>query len=297
MRHHIFQLTLFGAYILGITILMIVSGIGITPGRYSFVLILGTLFIKKTRKFLLDWIPFLFIFISYEFLSGFTGSLNFRVHFIESYHFDQFFFHTIPTIQLQNSLYTPGALHWYDYMGVTLYLLHFALIFIFGLILWFKDLFWFRQYIIGLLLLSYGALITYIVFPSSPPWLASQSGYIPKVYHITEAALAHFPNILHLPALYQNLNPNPIAAIPSLHTAFPFLVLLFSVSFFKWKGFLFLPYFLAIVFSIVYMGEHYIVDVLIGMIYASGFFIGAKILSHHRKILSKLSLPFKTSKQ
>jgi len=293
MKHHALQFSLFTAYMLVMTALMIWQGVGITPDRYALVLILGTLFVKKTRKFLLDWIPFIFLLISYDFLRSLTPKLNFRVHYIESFHFDQSVFGQAPTITLQNWLYHAGTLHWYDYGTTMFYFLHFALILIFGFMLWFKNLAQFRQYVLGLLLLSYTAWFTYIVFPSAPPWLASADGYIPNVNHILASTLQTFPERLHIPTIYQSFDPNQVAAIPSLHAAYPTMVLLFAWDFFGFKASFFLLYVLGACFSLVYLGEHYVIDILIGIGYAVAFFFLAKLLSHHKEILGKLSLPFR----
>ena len=68
----------------------------------GFVLLLGTLLIKRTRSFILDWIPFLFILIAYDFLRSLAPILNPRVHYFELIWADQTLFRSIPTISLQN---------------------------------------------------------------------------------------------------------------------------------------------------------------------------------------------------
>lgn len=83
MRHRIFNISLFVIYIVGMTALMIWQGVGIAPDRYAFVLLLASLLVKRTRSFILDWIPFLFILISYDFLRGFADNLGQRVNFLE----------------------------------------------------------------------------------------------------------------------------------------------------------------------------------------------------------------------
>ena len=81
-----------------------------------------------------------------------------------------------------------------------------------------------------------------------------------------------------LPSIYHNFNPNAVAAMPSLHAAYPFLVLLYALRFFKKKGLFFIPYVLGVWFSLVYLGEHYFVDVVAGAIYAVIFyFISVKL--------------------
>src|SRR5262249_15019553 len=70
------------------------------------------------------------------------------------------------------------------------------------------------------------------------------------------------------PTLAQSFDVNPVAAMPSLHAAFPSLVTLFGFECFGGYGFLLLAYACAMCFAIVALGEHYVVDVLAGILLA-----------------------------
>ncbi len=73
--------------------------------------------------------------------------------------------------------------------------------------------------------------------------------------------------------IWGKLSGNPVAALPSLHAAYPWLVLLFAVKFFGRPGLLFLAYNLALWFTVVYLGHHWVVDILAGMAWATVCFI------------------------
>lgn len=277
MKHRVFTISLFIVYITTMTAIMIWQGIGIAPDRYVFILFLGTLLIKKTRQFILDWLPFIFLLLSYDFLRGLAGKPIFPVHYQELIQADQAIFGFLPTQALQTMFFQPSTLSWYDFLFTILYFLHFALPLAFAFLLWMLNRTHFREFITGILMLSYAAWVTFVIFPAAPPWLASQEGYSPKVYKILDSSLTSFPEKLKLPTIYHTFNPNPIAAVPSLHAAYPLLVFLFSLHFFKKKAIFFLPYVLTVWLSIVYLGEHYVVDVVAGAIYAVVFYA----LSHH----------------
>lgn len=270
------------------TAMMIWQGIGLAPDRYAFVLLLGSLLVKRTRAFLLDWIPFLFILLSYDFLRGFADDVSQRVHMLELIEYERNLFGMIPTVELQKLFFKPGNLQWYDYIATVVYFLHFALPLSIGFFLWIKNRSYFRQFITGIILLSYAGWITYVVYPAAPPWMAAKQGHLEGITKIMDQSSRAFPTKIDLPTVYHKFNPNPVAAIPSLHAAYPLLVLLFLVRFFKWKGFLFLPYLLAVWFSIVYLGEHYVIDVLAGAIYAVVFYILAKEILHNVKFRSAI---------
>lgn len=293
MEHRVFNISLFVIYIVGMTALMIWQGIGIDPSRYVFVLLLASLLVKRTRSFILDWTPFLFILLSYDFLRGFADNLGQRVHFSELINWERGLFGQIPTTALQNLLYNPSSASWLDYFATMFYFLHFALPLSFGFILWLFNRGYFRQFVTGILLLSYSAWVTFLIFPAAPPWMAGNEGYIPQVRKILEVTLIAFPDKWDLPSVYHNFNPNPVAAMPSLHGAYPLLILLFALKFFKLKGLIFLPYVLLTWFSIVYLGEHYVVDIIGGAIYAIIFYFVAirlHVIDWGRKLNSILRL-------
>lgn len=262
------------------TALMIWQGIGIAPDRYAFILLLGSLFIKKTREFLLDWIPFLFILISYDFLRSFSDTLNQNVHYQELIEWEVALFGQIPTVFLQSQLLSTTNLSWYDYVATIFYFLHFALPLGFGFLLWVFSRGNFRRFVTGISIMSYAAWISYTIYPAAPPWLATQEGYVQGVTKILDFTLNVFPEKISLPTIYHQFTPNQVAAIPSMHAAYPFLVLLFSLRFFGFKALLFLPYVVSVWFAIVYLGEHYVVDILFGVVYALLFYFITEEVFH-----------------
>ena len=69
---------------------------------------------------------------------------------------------------------------------------------------------------------------------------------------------------------------NPVAALPSLHAAFPMLLLCFFWRTGTWVRVLGIAYVLAMGWTLVYGGEHYIFDVLLGWIYAVAVYFGVR---------------------
>ncbi len=273
MRHHHFHFYLFIIYLILATTLMVKLGIGITPDRYLIVLLIASLFTHKVFKFLHDFLPFILVILGYDFLRGFADDLNPRIHYLEKVHATQFLFNGhIPTVELQHLFYTPGVLHWYDYGGSFLYLLHFAVPLGFAFILWLYNRRGFLEFSVGLSLVSYSALLFYLIFPTAPPWLAAKHGYIPEVTKILTVVVRSFPEQYHLPTIYRSIGSNLVAAIPSMHAGYAFLVFLYAIRYFKKWGLIFLPYFLLMWLTIIYLGEHYIIDILIAVLFDMVFF-------------------------
>ena len=128
----------------------------------------------------------------------------------------------------------------------------------------------FMTHVFSLLLVSVLAEITFVLAPTAPPWLAAQSGHLPHVHEILKQALAD----LHMTAAAQAKGDpgayNIVAAVPSLHVAWPTAGLLAILAFRlpRWVLVVQLIQLIAVVLAIVYTGEHYVFDALAGALYA-----------------------------
>jgi membrane-associated phospholipid phosphatase len=96
---------------------------------------------------------------------------------------------------------------------------------------------------------------------------------VPYLYRIIGEMWNHTDGMYPAAGLFQNGNEyvNEVAAVPSLHAAFPVMFTLFFWSSARgrpWLRVLLVAYPLAMAFTLVYAGEHYVFDVLLGWIYA-----------------------------
>ena len=72
-------------------------------------------------------------------------------------------------------------------------------------------------------------------------------------------------------SIYENGDfVNPVAAMPSLHAAFPLMLLLFFWSVGGWVRLALGAYTLAMAFTLVYGGEHFVADIVAGWAMALG---------------------------
>ena len=79
--------------------------------------------------------------------------------------------------------------------------------------------------------------------------------------------------------MFYGVNPNGVAAFPSLHAGYPFLSFLVLRNAFGRIGWLALAYAAAVWWAIVFTGDHYVVDVLAGIVYATAAYLAAPRLS------------------
>ncbi|GAC1330453.1 MAG: hypothetical protein NVSMB17_07830 [Candidatus Dormibacteria bacterium] len=257
------------AYVVATTAFLIFRGISVSPDDFVFILLLGAVVLGRWKAFIVDWTPFVVLFLGYEFLRGFAGKTGIAPHYTEVIAFDRVLgLGTLPTLLLQARLYHGGGPSALDIICTLFYFLHFAYPLTLGYVFWIRDRGLFRRYALTLLAMSFGAFVFFLLVPVAPPWLASQEGLIPHVEKIISHTLPSSTDII-----YKSMTPNKVAAFPSLHAAFPFLGMLYGIRLFGRRAALPLgAWVLGVTFSIVYLGEHYVVDALGGFVLAGASF-------------------------
>jgi membrane-associated phospholipid phosphatase len=240
------------------------------PDQFFAAAFLVALVIGEVKDFLRDWTPPILLILAYEYLRSLIPTLHIPTHFFPMIRFDQFFFGgRLPTQILQNLFFDPTHLHWYDYLSSVLYSSFFVVPLVIAFLFWLTDRPAFERYVIGMVGLFYMGYLTYLFFPAAPPWLASQSGFIhPAIVRVSDAISSHFYSFIALPTVYRYFASNPVAAVPSLHAAYAVLTGLFLYR--KNRGW-FIPAFLygaGVCVAVIYLGEHYFFDVVLGMLYA-----------------------------
>lgn len=261
------------SYLVIVSIFLVWHRSFFSPDQFFAAALLITLLIGRLKQFIRDWSTPVILFLGYDYLRGLAPKLSLEAHIHPMIYFDKAVFGNIPTIKLQNLLFSDGTIHWYDYLSVLLYMSHFIVPMVVGFIFWLKSKEYFKEYSLSLLILSYCAFITYIIFPAMPPWMASQLGFIPEIDKVMDKVFANFPNPINLPTVYKFIGANLVAAVPSLHAAYPVLTFLFIFRKYKRIGLLILPYVFGVWLSIVYLGEHYVFDILVGVMYSTTIFI------------------------
>ena len=94
-----------GAYIVFLSILMIIKGIEITPDVLLVALALAAIMLGRGRLFLRDWIPFIGLFLAYELMRGYADNFGATIHVAEFVAIDRFLFlGSLPTQMLQDAV-------------------------------------------------------------------------------------------------------------------------------------------------------------------------------------------------
>jgi hypothetical protein len=144
-----------------------------------------------------------------------------------------------------------------------------------GFIIWLYRPRFFRFFKVSFYLVIFLGLFGYFAVPTVPPWMASTVfGLLPRI--------TRFNAIIYnmaIPDISSGFDTNPIAAMPSLHAAFPFLCALILWRVYRSKAWPFYLYALLMQFAIIYTGDHYVADVLAGFILAGFCYWAALVLT------------------
>jgi membrane-associated phospholipid phosphatase len=243
---------------------MLWRGISIEPEWVVLALLVIAIPLGRGLTFIVDWGPFLLLFLAYEEMRGFAAKTGFAPHDLSGLE-RALFGGNIPTLVLQQAFYQPGVVSPQDVVGLFFYFMHFPLPIVVGFVFWLRSRDHYHRYIAALLLMSFLAFATYLFFPSAPPWY--QLHDVVKINSKTVEAL--WDNRYSVSALYTSFNPNRFAAFPSLHAAFPAIAAVYAWPRYRWLSIVLIGWTACVVLSIVYLGEHYVVDAIDGFVYVA----------------------------
>ena len=233
---------------------------------------------RSHLRFARDWIPVVLLLAAYNLSRGFADN-GATPHAMELIVADRFLVGwatggEVPTVWLQQHLYRPDV-RWWDVLASWIYFSHFVVTLAAAAVLWLRNRDRWGAYMRRWGFLCAAGLVTYFLYPAAPPWWAAQNGLLTEVARISTRGWKAFGmhgagNLLNA----GQIASNPVAAMPSLHTAFALFVVLFFLTSTRRRWWpLLLAYPLAMTFTLVYCGEHYVIDVLVGWAYVGMTFL------------------------
>jgi len=263
-----------------------------------------------------DWVPFQAVLLLYDYSRGFatpytSAQMEARRYPIDEVHNsfglplhvdfpirvdlwigEHLGMGGMPTTWVQEHLHPGAQAPWYSVLTSLVYCSHFLVMPTVAVILWLTNRERFRVWMRMVVTLAVAGVATYLLYPMAPPWLADDHFVFPGPpvgrytsdgfdligLHLVGGALDHGQYLV-----------NPVAAMPSLHMAYATLV----VGFFWlgkrwWQRCLLALYPLAMAVTLVYGGEHYVVDEIAGVIYALVIVAMWRILRARRLRLSSV---------
>ncbi len=233
-----------------------------------------------TRRFFMGMLPFVLFGVTYD-LTHITEPLvrYLHVHVAEPYFFDKTFF----GIRSGGTVLTPNEFfvqhHWpvADFLTGTSYIIYvyWAVGFAAYLALARRDDAGRRllaRFGWTFLLMNLAGFATYYVYPAAPPWYVTDYGLGPvnMAARSSAAAAARWDALtgIHYFAGFYGRSADVFGAIPSLHVAYPLMTFLYGLELRKrWLDVSSFALFLLVSFAAVYLNHHYVVDVLLGVLY------------------------------
>jgi len=306
----------FAAYTVALVLFVTTQGVPTDRlGIYAGILVFLTIVVLGRGwaawwQMIVDWLPFQLVLLAYDYSRGYaspysdwqtihhvfpvqgvTNDLGLPLHVTFPIHFDAWVGRHLgmggmPTTWVQETFHPTTSVPWYGVLVSLVYCSHFLVMPTVAVILWIRNrprfLVWMRMVIV----LAVAGVITYALFPMAPPWLADDGGVFPGPtigrYTSEGFDLIGLHMVGGLVSQGQYL-VNPVAAMPSLHTAYATL----AAGFFWfganwWQKILLACYPIAMGFTLLYGGEHYIVDEIAGVLYALAVLAGWRILRARR---------------
>jgi membrane-associated phospholipid phosphatase len=139
----------------------------------------------------------------------------------------------------------------------------------FAAYLFFRNRRQFLYFALTFLLVNLLGFVVYYLYPAAPPWYIQQHGFVFQPLKLASTGgLSKFDAYFHIgvfKSIYSK-GSNVFAAMPSLHSAYPVIVLYYGYkNRLGLVNILFAIVVLGIWFTAVYASHHYILDVLAGI--------------------------------
>nr|WP_238526475.1 phosphatase PAP2 family protein [Gordonia neofelifaecis] len=266
----------------------------------AFGMVAATIGRRRASTVLIDWLPFVLILMLYDWTRNVAVWLDMPTHWELAPDVDHWLFGTNPTVWLQSHL-KESSPPWWEVVVSAVYMSYFIVPYATAAVLWVRDRAVWRRFAACFIAVSFLGLVGYTLVPAAPPWAASRctavevadSPHDPPCMYTTGSPVPD--NLLgQVTPEHPDANPyverisdrgwsvigldmvlravrlgqtksNLVAAIPSLHAGLTMLLALFMWPRTRWFGkTMFMGYALAMAFALVYSGEHYVFDILLG---------------------------------
>lgn len=179
------------------------------------------------------------------------------------------FFGSDPTPWLQERFFSPGRVSWLDVVAVQVHWSFFLAPHLMALVIftWRRDLF--PRYVALVVGIMYGGLVLFFLVPTTPPWLAGREGHLEPAYRVMDFVGGKVNGSTYRAVAGPLAEPNSVAAMPSIHMAVTFAMYLWARAHgYRRTSYALLAYSLVMGVALVYLAEHYVLDLIAGVICA-----------------------------
>ena len=266
-------------YVGAVALAMLWSGVVATPDYLLLVLAPVALALGRLGDWLRDWVPFVVLLLMWEDMRSLAlrytqsgvhwGNLRPELWLFRGH---------LPSLALQHLAASLHVASQIDNVTAAVDLLHFPSTLTLALLIWLKSRQYFLRYSAALFATALAAFAAFLLAPTAPPWYANDHGMVSGLHHVMYEVMP-----VHWSAYYTSLDPNPVAADPSLHSALPFLGFLALRAVRSRLAWATLVWCVLMWTSVIYLGEHYFLDALTGVALASTAWAGVELVNSLRQ--------------
>lgn len=247
--------------------------IGCKPEQVYLVLLFVSFYFlsRTTRKFITGFSIFIIFWIIFDYMKAFPNYRYNMVHIESLYQAEQKYFgiHDHGIVRTPNEYWRLHGNTFLNIVSGIFYLCWIPVPLVFAACLFFKNRVAFLHFSLTFLLVNLLGFVIYYIYPAAPPWYVQQHGFnFISATPGNSAGLEKFDLFFKMDifkSLYSK-SSNVFAAMPSLHSAYPLIVLFYGLKYKLGRvNILFTIIMMGIWFSAIYTGHHYILDVLAGI--------------------------------
>lgn len=239
---------------------------------YLVTLFVGCYFASSiSRKFIIGFSIFIVYWIIFDYMKAFPNYLFREVNLESLYQTEKNIFgiHHGGRWLTPNEYWLFHHTSWLDILTGLFYLSWVPVPLAFAAFLFFRNRMEFLYFSLTFLLVNLIGFVIYYLYPAAPPWYIQQHGFtFISSTPGNSGGLVRFDLFFHS-TIFQGLyskSSNVFAAMPSLHSSYPVIVLYYGLKNKLGRINLFFGIvMLGIWFSAIYNSHHYVLDVLAGI--------------------------------
>lgn len=236
------------------------------------------------------WFYYVAGIYAYTIVRSFADNAGMPVRYEYASEFDRWLFMGLqPVVWLQQRFFDPADVSSLDWAAVWVHWSFFVVPHVLAVVIFLRWRRWFPEYVMLIVGTMVVGLVFFFVVPTAPPWLASQAGAIDQVYRVMDfvggrvslATYRHF---------YASLGePNSVAAVPSIHMATTYGLYLWARYRVPVLAPALLVYSGVMAVALVYLGEHYVFDLLVGIACATAVAVTVEPVA--RRLVRREAVP------
>lgn len=231
---------------------------------------------RAWRTLAVDFLLYAAMWIAYDETRGAADRVGMPLQVESVRNIDRFMFGGAdPTVWMQERFFSPDHVRWYDVVASVVYYSHFIVPVVLMAFLWIRHRDQWVRFMRRFATVLAIACMSFVLLPTAPPWMAAGGSTsiplnaLPPLERPASRGwdALGFHSFVHAWETGRDW-ANPVAALPSLHAAFSLVAVVFWFPRIRrrWVRVALLAYPLTMGVTLVYLAEHWVIDVVAGWV-------------------------------